>query len=161
MYNRPGKVKYAKREEMKTRVLFVSRREKRGSEEWCHMWKEPVNYTFPAWERRLVVRVFWFSFRGRKKEMLRLLFPLHIWIKYLHSPKTSQQKQSLMLRSLFKGMPSLSEHRTEDWSSTSYGCLLHIYFNISSFTWICMWLYWLWGQSRNTSGSAILYIYCL
>lgn len=33
MYNRPGKVKYAKREEMKTRVLFVSRREKKRSEE--------------------------------------------------------------------------------------------------------------------------------
>lgn len=33
MYNRHGKIKYEKREEMKTRTLFVSGREKKGSEE--------------------------------------------------------------------------------------------------------------------------------
>lgn len=33
MYIRPGKVKYEKREQMRTRVLFVSGREKKASEE--------------------------------------------------------------------------------------------------------------------------------
>lgn len=33
MYNRPGKVKYEKREQMRKKVLFVSGREKKGSEE--------------------------------------------------------------------------------------------------------------------------------
>lgn len=142
---------------------FLSVEEKkRAVRNNCHMWRNHVNYTFSTWESKPVIGVFWFSFRDRKKTMCRLWFPLHIWIKHLHSPKTCQQQQSLMLRSFFhQGMPSLSEYRIEDWSSISYECLLHIYFNISSFTWIWFWLYWLWGQARNTSGLAILYIYCL
>lgn len=86
---------------MRTRVLFVSGREKKWvrNNDICEKKKPHVTYTFSTWESRLVIGLFWFSFRGRKKETVRLWFPLHIWI--LNSPKTCQQQQSLMLRSFF------------------------------------------------------------